>query len=1058
MSILDARNRIIERLIEDLQGPVRGEKEAIPEKPSEHYVTGILYPQNSFISEDEDEKLNCETGKETASDNALSNAISLSKTQKPSAAGLSFALESNDASPQIEVLIRFGKYQIIWRDDEGNLFDSKPETDEKKYSRAWQRVPVSVPVPVEVDQDYKEIDLKNFGITGLMLFVKSSDYKNLKTVTIQALNTNTFVKTDSFLDREEGHFFQFKMTISGTASTKIAPRPIKTYGTDEDTKISALIYRDVCEYATGHTCAATWNDPVNGVVDKVETCWLPRQTVFSVDSKGDSIFGDLFSEKDVHYPDAKFLSESSKDSCVKSLSTLVDAFALWLDRQEDNIVPQIADETHKKQALENIDKARNEAIKRMRQGIAELRDNETAFEAFRLANLAMQTQMQWKDDVILEWRPFQMAFCLMSLCSTLKDEDDYRETMDLIWFPTGGGKTEAYLLLTAVTLFYRRLSTRGEESGNGVAVFMRYTLRTLTVQQFERAASLITACEIVRQEYNSNGNTLGKKEFAIGLWVGKDSTPNWFDDAADSIENKDDYSTPEQLTKCPKCGEKLFWEADKQYKKIIAKCSSESCSIEKIPVYTVDEEIYKELPSLLIGTVDKFAQIARNSNAVRLFGVHTPHNPPSLIIQDELHLISGPLGTMTGLYEVAIDKFCSKGSVKPKIIGSTATIRQAKEQIQNLFCRTSYQFPPPIIDADNSCFARLDKDSPGRIYLGVTTAGRSEKYVLNAVSASLLQAIEDPSFSEEDFHNYSTLVAYFNSLRVLGGALVVMQDDVDKTLLAYAARRKESKRNVSLPEEMTSRKKSKEIPEILEKLSKGRSDPEFIDILLATNMLSVGVDIPRLGLMLVNGQPKTMSEYIQATSRVGRKKEAPGIIVTIYNNNKPRDRAHYESFKTWHQSIYRDIEGSSVTPFAARARDKALHGVLITLARHLISELEDSPYLTDDLRDKVEKEVVPILLERIAKIDNRELGDAEEKIKEILDYWEHRGDVENYWKGRKNTLLVSAEDEAQLFAVANYKTDALATPNSMRNVEAQSVFFLREGAKEIQNRLISKNE
>ena len=1056
MSVLEARNKIIERLIEDLQGPVKGENEAIPEKPSEHYVTGILYPQNLFISDEEDEKLDCETGKGAAADNALSNAISLSKTKKPSAAGLSFALDGNGDIPKIEVLISFGSYHTIWRDKEGNFFDQKPK-ENKEYYPAWRRNPISVSVPIEITEDYEEIDLSDYGIEGLTLFVKSSSYRNLKTVTIQALNTNAFAKTDSFLDREEGHFFQFKISVSGIAPTRIAPRPVKSYVSDEDTKISALIYRDVCEYATGHTCSAVWSDPQDGTVEKIETSWLPQQVVFSVDSKGDAIFYDLFSERKVHYPDAKFLSETSENLCIKSLSTLVDAFSLWLTQQEKNLVPKILDKTLREQALSNIEKTRNEAIKRMQQGINELKTNATAFEAFRLANLAMQMQMQWKDDVILEWRPFQMAFCLMSLCSTIKDEDDYRETMDLIWFPTGGGKTEAYLLLTAVILFYRRLSAKGEESGNGVAVFMRYTLRTLTVQQFERAASLITACEIVRQEYQSDGGTLGNKGFAIGLWVGEASTPNRFENAAESIENKDDFSTPEQLKKCPRCGEEILWEADKRYKKVVARCPSKNCSIEKIPVYTVDEEIYKELPSLLIGTIDKFAQIARNPNAVRLFGLHTPHDPPNLIIQDELHLISGPLGTMTGLYEVAIDKFCSKGNVKPKIIGSTATIRQAKEQIKNLFCRDSYQFPPPIIDADNSCFAKLDKDEKkGRIYLGITTAGRSEKYVLNAVSASLLQSIEDPLFSEEDFYNYSTLVAYFNSLRVLGGALVVMQDDVDKTLLAYASRRKENKRNVSLPEEMTSRKKSKEIPEILGKLSKGRSDPEFIDILLATNMLSVGVDIPRLGLMLVNGQPKTMSEYIQATSRVGRK--APGIIVTIYNNNKPRDRAHYESFKTWHQSIYRDIEGSSVTPFAARARDKALHAVLITLARHLIPELENRPYLDNALRNKVEKKVVPIMLERISKIDSREKADAEEKIEEILSYWEHRGDIENYWKGRKNTLLVSAEDEAQLYAVTNYKTDALATPNSMRNVEAQSTFFLREGAKEIQKRLINRDE
>ena len=197
-----------------------------------------------------------------------------------------------------------------------------------------------------------------------------------------------------------------------------------------------------------------------------------------------------------------------------------------------------------------------------------------------------------------------------------------------------------------------------------------------------------------------------------------------------------------------------------------------------------------------------------------------------------------------------------------------------------------------------------------------------------------------------------------------------MQDDVPDSIKIFSSRRSELPRTISLPEELTSRKSSKEIPEILSKLEKNSESDEFIDILLASNMLSVGVDIPRLGLMLVNGQPKSISEYIQATSRVGRKAEGPGLVLTLFNDAKIRDKAHFETFKSWHSALYKSVEATSVTPFASRARDKALHAPLVAIA---LQKLQIRARPSDEVIAKIKNEIFPIFEQRVKNIDQREV-------------------------------------------------------------------------------------
>ena len=367
--------------------------------------------------------------------------------------------------------------------------------------------------------------------------------------------------------------------------------------------------------------------------------------------------------------------------------------------------------------------------------------------------------------------------------------------------------------------------------------------------------------------------------------------------------------------------------------------------------------------------------------------------------------------------------------------------------------RETYQFPAPGLDAGNSGFAVIDQTRPGRLYVGVTTAGRSATYMLQALAASLLQAATDSGASPEERNFYWTQVVYFNSLRELGHALVLMQDDVPVSIRQIGARRGESPRAVGVPAELTSRVPSYEIRDMLDRLAIDADDPEAVTLLLASNMISVGMDIPRLGLMVVNAQPKTLSEYIQATSRVGRG-DVPGLIITMYNNMRARDRSHYETFETWHRSFYRDIEATSVTPFASRAQDKAVHAVLVALARHKIPGMDQRPVLDDIRRTQVEQ-VASLIEERVARVDPGERVAVSKKLVQLIDQWASRPDLQLYWNDyqRKTSLLMSAEQfAARSDTDSDLDSDGAPralwpTPNSMRDVEAGAPFILRSALR-----------
>lgn len=1056
----DNREILIERATKDLVGPFAGTEEILSAKPSDNYLTGIVYPKGTTIPdeqlEDEDET---NSGKDDSADD-LERGVSGFRRFKPCTAGVSFAVEQTGPNPTLEVKIGFGKYQHgasycpfqkkqpSWFNDEEA---PKPKLD---FEYLWFRNSCFESKSVKVASGMNEIVFDSKGFEEITLHLNVRILSDGMIVTAQVVNNFEPEANDDFKLIEENALFQFELSVSLGSDVIFKPRYSSSAASDEDSRISRLIYRNVQEFATGHNSSADWKLDENGKCFEVKTSWMPRAEVKPVSHSGDFIFEEKIAatSKGRLSAEAIFSDRASLFELSKAVS---DAYAEWIDVQETILTTLQPD--LQGQAKQNLERCR-EALKRIREGLVYLSENKDACKAFQLANLVMRVQRQWVDgnrdwrnpqgsDLI--WRPFQLAFALMCIPSASDRRHSDRKVFDLIWFPTGGGKTEAYLLLSAYVLMLRRLRHNGDDA-KGLSVMMRYTLRTLTVQQYQRAASMITACEVIRSEEYSD--ILGNERFSIGLWVGEASTPNHLHGAFRSInEEANPNSTPAQVKLCPRCiksSKKVLWESKSPDSDVVARCSNEDCAVEypfnNLPFLTVDEQIYRNPPSLLIGTVDKFAQITRNKKCAALFGLAPASQPPDLVIQDELHLISGPLGSLTGLYETAIDELCKTSEGRVKIIGSTATIRRAEEQVNALFARDAFQFPPAAINADNSGFAKTDVGGNGRIYLGVSTAGRSPKFALQAVAASLLQSGKDETLNPKTATYYETLVSYYNSLKELGGALVVMQDDVPDTLNVLAKRRGEKPRNVSLPEELTSRKASSEIPDILDQLNKSSDEFGFIDILLASNMLSVGVDIPRLGLMLVNGQPKSMSEYIQATSRVGRTLDGPGLVITLYNDSKIRDRAHFETFKTWHSALYRSVEASSVTPFSSRARDKALHAPLVALARHKLGI--DKPRISDAQKDHIRRELFDVFKARIESIDKRESASALSELEEFLDYWAMRSEVSFFWndKAPNKSLLISAEIEAARLAAGRTAFKSKATPNSVRNVEPASLFKLKE--------------
>jgi hypothetical protein len=1023
-------------VVNDLLGPAGGLQEELDQREDhvyQRYLIGMLAPKELEVSGEAMDELATEEG-EDGEEGTTETGVPAGSTYFPSSMGLSFVVDGS--VKQIVIESEWGRYLRI-----------KSESQAKKDGNpapVWKREHVvGKPLSLDLAEGSIEPIFPNGAQPLVILQGRIRRTKDRWVITIFLVN-NQLERKERNEPKDEVWVFQPKIRIRGVDNQPIfVQRKDVTADlskmdplTREETETLSMLYRHQREFAVGHGISvhATVPEPVAERATRVETEWapiseVPQQTPRTV-ADDPNLAGLIL--------DMKVLADLPKTELVASLRVLEAAYRIWIEAEKAKVANASEKLAGHKEAATRAIESCARAQQRITAGIELIENDPSAEEAFRFANRAMWLQrthsifsrlvrkkeLKPEDGVSSidiagnrSWRLFQLAFILLNLPSLtdLHHPDRSHETQavaDLLWFATGGGKTEAYLGLTAYTLALRRLQgpIGGLSGDNGVAVLMRYTLRLLTLQQFQRAAALLCACEVIRREKSEKwGNT----PFRLGLWVGRNTTPNTLAKAAEALRQgrlggRPTLSgTPHQITSCPWCGTEIreahlkVYEAPSDIGRCVTYCgdnlgrcdfSEAKAPKEGLPVMVVDEDIYRRPPSLLIATVDKFAQMPWRGETQMLFGKvngictrhgfrspdvedanshparnglpkaqTVPHEflrPPDLIIQDELHLISGPLGSMVGLYEAAIDEMCSwevNGKrVRPKVIASTATIRRAPDQIRKLFVRELGVFPPQGTSIEDSFFALqrpIGERYPGRRYLGLCAFGRRYPVAMIRTYVAYMAAAQTLYEQYDNLADpWMTVTGYFNSIRELAGTRRLVEDDI-RARLRDADQRGLTKRRVRAVEELTSRKSGTDIPRILERLEarfdkaleaqraqerkdgKPISSPVPYDVVLATNMISVGVDIERLGAMIVAGQPKNTSEYIQATSRVGRSSGGPGLVCTVYNWARPRDLSHYERFGHYHDTFYKHVEALSVTPFSARALDRGLSGVMVALMR-----------------------------------------------------------------------------------------------------------------------------
>lgn len=1032
--------------------------------------------------------------------------LSASNTYRPSSMGISFLADLPHGS-KIIIEASLGRYQPV-------------EVNVEGYTQTWWlRVPISFVKEFDVeavcDNRNSKLEEKlkpeeNGGPIDLRIELYArpnphSDNRRQKLITVCLVN-----RTGPGSSRQDElcvfqSSFEVKV-LSPDGSNHILPYPEAPASVlDSEEKSLALLYRNYQTYAVGHGCAADWRAKDSaGKVGKVIAECLPIFEAPSTTPEIEDDTGNLI--KVAMAPLAGLVS--GKDG-FDELERVIELNEAWIAKKhaQINSLPSHLQQT----AKEHLDDCAY-CARRMRGGLDYLKANPLALRAFQLANLAILVQQltrkepriasydyqanRWNfSDVYLEpdasnikpgqgqWRAFQIAFLLMSLRSSVEEDDKHRETVELIWFPTGGGKTEAYLGLAAFTLFMRRLK---EPNDIGVHVITRYTLRLLTAQQFQRTSRLVCAMEYIRQQ----NPELGENPFSIGIWVGGSNTPNSRKEAISVLTKlgKGDRFTENKfvLGQCPWCGAQMGpvrqkkgrgWDTkiagySRRGNTVIYRCPDSNCRFnDELPVYVIDEDIYKIRPSIVIGTVDKFAMLAWRPEARALFGISNDgtrqHSPPGLIIQDELHLISGPLGSMVGLYETVIEELCTdrrqSNVIRPKIVSSTATIRRYAEQVKALYGRERVVlFPPSGLDADDSFFARYARDEygklqPGRMYVGVHGPGLGSLQTVQVRTfASLMQAPANiPNLAEQD--PWWTLLIFFNSLRELGTTLSLFQSDIPDYLKVTANRlgiAYGSMRKLWRIRELTGRLKSDEVPEAiadLEVTCDNTNNLRPVDACLASNILEVGVDIDRLSLMAVVGQPKSTSQYIQVTGRVGRRWwERPGLVVTIYTASKPRDRSHFEKFRSYHERLYAQVEPTSVTPFSPPSLDRALHAVMVLYSRQFGDEaVIQRPYpcpvnLIEDLKT--------ILLPRVKAIDPAEVQNFERVFAKRISEWKRWNRTVWEKKSADDSFLLRY---AGAFADNENKLLSWPVPTSMRNVDAEcqaeitQLYLLEEENEEV---------
>ena len=1156
----EIRQQLVAALCSDLIGPgwddMARRHEQLPQPPSVWYTTGFLVPhvfqqeaerpggdhQPSYADlageDDSNDAANRLEKKERDEDaNDSLDQGNKRRSWFPSSLGMSFILERGSS---LEVTVTWGDYLPPADGDDPRLWLRSPQKAEQSFTITGPGGSNDIPL----EPNPEGLCLRWIARPAPKKLGYPSDQLS---VSLFLLNKRQPPESNQIRHRDPHAAFQAELSVhcpQGFPPRRDALQNASNQ--DNDEALAALQYRrDFC-FASGHNVAVIANGVADDRPDRAFTLtstWLPTAEVMRVLPEPPP------EARNVPMGMEALADLSQSHQVIDRLLPMVKAYRGWITQQPRHPVSDKDQNDTAKQLRAQAE----DCAKRIEIAIQLLSDP-LVREAFRTMNVVMARAQRQRSAFSTKvspdqigtvegtrtpgWRFFQLAFVLMNLPGLAQPLSDQgridRESVELLFFPTGGGKTEAYLGLAAFTLVHRRLAHPGIESA-GMTVLMRYTLRLLTLDQLGRAATLICALELERQERAKAGDRylLGEWPFEIGMWVGKAASPNKLGGSGDSDRN----STYALLTKwksgkgdrpipietCPWCNRPLqhqgfFLRPNKQKPDRLEIYCREppapeakqehahmgACPFNRatpLPVLAVDEQIYRRLPCFLISTIDKFAALPWVGKTSSLFGnvsryqlpsgagvagfwgpaekavgLRIPHGrllPPELVIQDELHLISGPLGTLAGLYETVIERLMrpTPDSPPPKIVASTATVRRAEVQIRALFGRSQARvFPPPGPEREDNFFSRtVDDPNQARLYVGLSAPGRNLKGVLLrsylGLMASAQKAWDDNKAMGEKnpADPYMTLLGYFSNLKELGVTRSILEDELGAQLEEFARNRAiegvenpfAKRRRPEMPEELTSRVNTAKISETKDRLSKSYVDKQKLDVALATNMISVGLDIARLGLMVVLNQPKTAAEYIQATSRVGRQlsdnpdANKPGLVLVLLNPNRPRDRSHFELFPYWHQTFYRHVEATSCTPFASRAIDRGLPGVVVAMARH--SEAQLTPpkgAMAADALQRIKGEIAEALQSRCraagaADDDHSQLLPTEvrDQVIDLIEaWWKLTQQPEaklQYWtheeKGSGAGLLHTPLDTDALYASDGYKQ--FSTNWSLRDVE-----------------------
>ncbi|NWK54973.1 helicase [Verrucomicrobiaceae bacterium N1E253] len=1044
-----------------------------------------------------------------------SSDLRLANQRKQRSIGLSFVVDSG-VGGNISINVTGGRYKrsgnvrIKGKTTNQNWWVRHPVKHEisiplhqfKNVEAPVEPVPIDVPVlpglpPLKLQME--------FLVRGRERIPGTEHPDTARLITLSLVN-----RTECRKDLAEEHsFFQARFeVVSQDSDQAILHYPSsKIVNAGEEQESLDLLYRHERTFSTGHGCAGTWKaDEKAFHAKKVIAEALPSHespSITPILTYKDSSTGKL---EELRIPLTTLADENRTEEALGHLRQLVSLYENWINEKKEEIVD--LEEKYKAAASRHIEDCL-EAMNRMQRGVRLLEadpDSEASI-AFRLTNKSMlmqalasraRTRIRIRDEKIQRniyepeyvapdltskeaidrsWRPFQIAFLLMNLTSLADPSDPGREIVDLIWFPTGGGKTEAYLGCAAFSIFMRRLRNPADV---GTDVLMRYTLRLLTAQQFQRASSLICAMEIIRKNL---AERLGTTPFTIGIWVGSSTTPNSRDGAVTSIaqtrrNGAEDYKMV--LLKCPWCGAEIGPRKTQGRGNsydvsgirrgngtVIVHCPDRKCDFARaLPISVIDQDLYDEPPTFVIATVDKFASLAWKSNCRSLFGIDSEGtrrvSPPGLIIQDELHLITGPLGSMVGLYETLVDALATDDRnlgqpVKPKLIAATATTRASESQIKDLYARPQTSiFPPPGVDASDSFFARYSRDEkgkrrPGRLYVGLLPLNYSSLLTASVRTYAALIAAAQGFPNDDDRDPWWSLLIFYNSLRELGGGLTLFGSDIPERLKNIQRRWFPNQKHRYIYEilELTGRLSNSEVPQALESLSRAYTSKPArghypVDCCLASNIIEVGVDVDRLALMAVAGQPKTTAQYIQATGRVGRNLQ--GLILTHYNATKARDRSHYEQFQSYHSRLYAQVEPASVTPFTIPVMERALHAIMIAWVRQTLPLDElSAPWPFDGTPLELAADRAYDLLKQRVKVlctnpkeQKRVLSDLDDCYRKRRKEWEKFGSVrwQEYFPKENSGDQPLILPPGSPYPIG-WVNKVWPTPNSLRGVDSE---------------------